>query len=485
MGTGMSLGDDPALRRLDAFPYRHRLGELMSRPLLTIAPDASLADAARSLALHGISALVVLDGDGRPAGIVTERDLTRVVGKEGPAGLAAPVGRVMSSPVATARADDFAYVAIGRLDRLGYRHLVVVSPDGRAEGMVTARSLLRQRAATALALGDEIEAAVETPALARAQATLPALARGLLAEGLAAPEIARVVSAVLRDLTRRAAELAVAGMAASHGPPPAPYAVLVLGSGGRGESLLAADQDNALVHEGDESSDAWFAELGRRLADTLDGAGVPYCKGGVMAREPAWRHTLAGWEAVIGRWASAASPKDILAADIFFDFQAVSGDHGLAERLRERALARVKASPMLVRHLAADLASVRAPVGFFGGLRAENGRIDVKLSGLFPIVAAVRAMALARGIGITPTLERLRLLAEAAEVPEADAERLRDAHALFMTLLLEQQVADIGAGLVPGVRVELSRLDPGRRRRLKRAFKDVEVFAQATAGNVA
>ena len=49
-------------------------------------------------------------------------------------------------------------------------------------------------------------------------------------------------------MTARAAEIAEAEMiAAGHGPAPADYALLVLGSGGRGESLLAPDQDNALV----------------------------------------------------------------------------------------------------------------------------------------------------------------------------------------------------------------------------------------------
>lgn len=477
----MRLGDDAALRRLDAFPYRHRLGEVMSAPLLTIAPGASLAEAAGRLVAERVSALVVVDGAGRPEGIVTERDITRAAAKAGAEGLAAKVGEVMSAPVATVGVDDFVYVAIGRLDRLGFRHLVVVSPDGRAVGMVTARALLRQRAASALALGDEIDAAADAAGLAPVQRALPTLARGLLAEGVGAPGIAEVVSAVLRDLTRRATEIALVAMAPSHGPPPAPFAVLVLGSGGRGESLLAADQDNAIVHDGTDADDAWFAELGRRIADILDGAGVPYCKGGVMAREPAWRHTLSGWRSVIGRWAAAASPKDVLAADIFFDFRAVAGDTGLGGRLRDMALAAAGSSPLLLRLLAADLGSVRAPIGFFGGLQAVGGRIDLKLSGLFPIVAATRAMALRRGIEATPTLARLARLVEAGDVAAADAERLREAHALLMALILEQQIADIAAGRAPGTKVEVAGLDGRRRRRLKQALRHVESMAQLVA----
>ena len=73
------------------------------------------------------------------------------------------------------------------------------------------------------------------------------------------------------------------------GNTPVPYAVLVLGSAGRGESLHA-DQDNAFVYaegEPDGPEDRWFAEAGAHMADVLHEVGIPYCDGGVMARIPA------------------------------------------------------------------------------------------------------------------------------------------------------------------------------------------------------
>ena len=481
MGQAMSLGDDPALRRLDVFPYQKRVGDVMSRPLVTIGPDRSLGEAATLLSDRKISALVVLGEGERPRGILTERDLTRAVGEQGAEALSLPVGQVMSSPVATVRVDDFVYVAVGRLDRLGHRHLAVVESDGRAVGMVTTRALLRQRAVIALVLGDEIGAAVDAEGLAAARGRLLELAEGLLAEGLSALDVAAVASAILRDLTRKATELASAAMAAeSWGPAPAVWAMLVLGSGGRGESLLGADQDNALVHLGGEADDGGFAELGRRVADMLDHAGIPYCLGGVMAREPAWRHTLAGWQGVVRRWANAASPTDVLAADIFFDFAGVAGDGTLAGRLRALALAEVGASPLLIQHLAADLSRTQAPLGLLGGFRTESGRVDVKLPGLLPIVSAARALALRRGIDATATRERLRALEQAGALPEADRELLEEAQGFLMGLVLEQQVLDLRAGRPPGNRVEVARLDRRRRRRLKQALKDVERFAQAT-----
>jgi CBS domain-containing protein len=481
----VSLGDAPALRRLDAFPYLNRVGAVMSRPLRTIEGGKTLGEAAGLLAEHRVSSLVILDAAGRAAGIVTERDLTLAVAADGAAALSRPVDTVMSSPVATVRADQFVHVAIGRLDRLGHRHLVVVDEAGSALGMVTARALLRQRAASALALGDEIEVADDASGLAAARRGVTSLVAALLEEGIAAPEIAEVISAVLCELARRATELAAAAMAAAgRGPAPAPWALLVLGSGGRGESLLAADQDNALVHLGAAADDPWFAELGRRVADLLDAAGIPYCTGGVMAREPAWRHSLAEWDRVVAGWAAAASPRDVLAADIFFDFRFVAGDPDLAERLRSASVARAKASPMLLHHLAADLTSVRAPVGLFGRLRARDGRIDLKLPGLFPIVASARVLALSAGSDAVGTRARLRLAAERGRISPVDADRLEEARLLIMTLILGQQTRDIAAGRPPGNAVEIAGLDRRQRRRLAGLLGDVQAFAHMAAGSL-
>ncbi len=101
--------------------------------------------------------------------------------------------------------------------------------------------------------------------------------------GLRPKAIAAVISRELCALTRQACKLVEDNMAT---PPPCSYAMLVLGSGGRGESLLAMDQDNAIVYaagEPDGPEDQWFAELGRQVAAMLDAAGVPYCKGNIMA----------------------------------------------------------------------------------------------------------------------------------------------------------------------------------------------------------
>ena len=139
-------------------------------------------------------------------------------------------------------------------------------------GALSARDLLRLRAEEAVSLGDEIDEAEDVHALGAAWAKLPQVATSLLAEEIGAVDVAAIVSRELGALTRKAAVIAEQRMReAGHGEPPCPYAVAVLGSAGRGESLLAMDQDNAIVFErGDPggAEDQYFAAARRRISPT-------------------------------------------------------------------------------------------------------------------------------------------------------------------------------------------------------------------------
>jgi CBS-domain-containing membrane protein len=52
--------------------------DVMTSPPVTVAPDASIVEAARALDRHHVRRLVVTDGDGRLVGIITRSDLLTV-----------------------------------------------------------------------------------------------------------------------------------------------------------------------------------------------------------------------------------------------------------------------------------------------------------------------------------------------------------------------------------------------------------------------
>ncbi|CAA7625326.1 Signal transduction protein [Candidatus Terasakiella magnetica] len=471
------MNDIAALAKIDSFPYRHRLHEVMSTPVLTAPASLTLTEAVHRMYEARVSSIVGVSADGRADGIFTERDLLRILSTDGTGGLDATLAETMTRPVATVPAHAFVYVALGRMTRMGLRHLVVVDDDNRPLGMITGRALLKVRATEALVLGDSVEGARNGDDMKPIMENLPRLAKGLLSEGVTARNIASVVALVLRDLTARAAELAEQSLQDDGwGPAPARYAVIVLGSGGRGESLLAFDQDNAIVHDGKPTDDPWFAELGKRMNDTLHTAGIPLCKGLVMAREATWRKSLEEWSDEVHRWVFSLENQTVMNCDIFFDFQPVWGDRALAEQLRTIAIEKASQSAFFLRYLAQNVAGMDGSIGLFGNFVTKQGRLDIKKFGLLPLVSAARMRAIRGHVMATSTDERFTALKDAGALHEDDLKDFIEVREILLRIMLEQQLADLAMGISPSSRIDPKRFDKRLRTRLRWALKRLKTL---------
>jgi DNA polymerase-3 subunit epsilon/CBS domain-containing protein len=464
--------------RIDSYPYRHRAGELMS-PARFIGPEVTVGTALHTMTEAGISSLFVAPpGAALPqdTGIITERDILRAIARDRADALAWPVTRAMSRPLATVPQDAFAYLAVSRMNRLKVRHLGVTDEMGAVVGALSARDLLRLRAEAGVLLGDHIDQAADVSSLARAWGTLAQVAAGLAREGLSGRAVAAVISRELGAMTHRAAVLAEQRMIETgRGGAPCPYAFAVLGSAGRGESLLAMDQDNAIVFaegEPDGPQDRWFATLGAHVADILHEAGVPYCTGGVMAKNASWRGSLATWQARVRGWIRHANPQDLLSVDIFFDWRGVHGDAALAAALRQESLDLAAGEVAFAKLLAETAGTVAPALNWFGGFKTQDGRVDLKKSGLFGIVSTARVLAIRHHVVERSTVARLAAI-KALGIGESDLDAIAEAQGIFLDLILIQQIRDIGAGIPPGNAVETKRLPRRERQRLLAALKAV------------
>jgi CBS domain-containing protein len=478
------------LRRIDSYPYRHRIRDVMRAPAEFVAAETKVSEALARLMEERISSLYVrtakgeVDSSAAQTGIVTERDILRAVAEQGSGALALPVEQLASKPLAVIPADAFVYRAIGRMNRLKVRHLGVVDEAGCIIGAISARDLLRLRAGEAVALGDEIDAAPDIPALGSTWAKLPAVVASLLAEEVSAHDIAAVISDEVAALTRQAAVIAEARMRdAGHGGPMCSYAVAVLGSAGRGESLLTMDQDNALVFaQGTAGSaeDEWFAKFGAHIADILHEVGVPYCKGGVMAKNPQWRGSLATWQERIRDWISRSNPQSLLFVDIFFDMRAVHGDGGLCASLWRYAFDAARDQVGFAKLLAEAAGGVEQGLGFFGGFRTKQGRIDLKKTGLFGIVTTARTLAIRHHVVERSTRARLTGIKAMGIGAANDLDALIEAQETFLGLALAQQIEDIEQGRPPSNAVAVKRLPARDRERLRAAFEAVGNLDEVT-----
>ena len=466
--------DREALAPLDPFLYRHRLRHVMRAPVLFLPPHATVLEAARQMESEQRS--VVLVGDaatGQVWGIVTERDLLLALAREGGACAERRIEGIMTEAVVSLPQDAFLYRGLARMQRAGIRHLVVTDPANRAVGTLSAKVFLRERANQAILLGDEVSQATRPADLAHARARLPVVARELLVNGVDAVEIARVLSYELRELVGRSAVLAEWKMEeGGAGRPPVPYAILVLGSGGRGESLLAAEQDNALVYESDDSTgtiDAWFARFSEHLAGILDESGVSSNSGGVTASNPAWRGSLNRWRGRLRDWRRHPDRALGEQADLIFDGHLAYGDADLEAEFRivlgedadgNRALAKVFAKPALAAVIPPDAVA----------------RLDLKRYGLLPVSCAARALALRLGIAETSTSERLALACSAGAITAAARDRLDEVQSRLKGWLLRQQCDDLESGRVPANVVDVENMPEIERQSLRACLDQVRAL---------
>lgn len=113
---------------------------IMSSPVVHVGPDATVAQALRTMIDHDIGAVIVVDEES-VVGVFTERDLTRrLLDDEGL--LDRRVGEVMSTPVTTVNPADEVVFIFHLMTEQGIRRLPVID-GGRLVGIVTERDLLR------------------------------------------------------------------------------------------------------------------------------------------------------------------------------------------------------------------------------------------------------------------------------------------------------------------------------------------------------
>ncbi|MCU0789513.1 MAG: DUF294 nucleotidyltransferase-like domain-containing protein [Nitratireductor sp.] len=491
--SGWSVSLDPptagrnATSRIDSASYRHMVGEVMAHPVCVVATGTTLKAALELMVARSISSVFVAD-DPEPGqrtdryAILTERDVMRRLASHGAEAFLVPVGEIASRPIESIRENAFVYRAIGRMSRLRYRHLAVRNDEGLLTGIVSARDLLKVRAGPALVLDDGIETAQSPGEMAAAWSTLPAVVNSLLAEEVDAHVVCRIISEEIRSMTRRAAVLAERRMQEEgHGAPPCGHSVLVLGSGGRGESMLVPDQDNAIVYaEGEPGgeNDAWFSKMATCMSEILDKAGIPYCKGGVMAKNPHWRGSTRHWRSRIEEWVAKSRPEDLLNVDIFFDAMPVHGDFNLGQEIFEAGYAAGSANASFAKLLGENVSTIGNPLTMFGGFRTEGGRLDLKKHVLFPVSAMARALAIRHDVRRRSTRERMEGLGALGIGSASDFAALADVHRIGLELVLAQQSADIEAGLKPGNFVEVDSLDRERKSDLREGLKRIQIIPE-------
>lgn len=126
---------------LDAYVELKPVSGVMTRRPLTVNEDQPISDAWDLMSAHDISCVVV-EREGRPVGILSERDMVHLSqSRDNDSG--GLIGEMMSGPVITITAGESLHEAASVMREQHIRRLVVVDDDGMLAGIVTAHDVVK------------------------------------------------------------------------------------------------------------------------------------------------------------------------------------------------------------------------------------------------------------------------------------------------------------------------------------------------------
>ncbi|HEV7174489.1 MAG TPA: putative nucleotidyltransferase substrate binding domain-containing protein [Solirubrobacteraceae bacterium] len=435
-------------------------------------PDEPLRQAAGRLGQNSTSALLVQLGEDR-LGIFTDADVRASV-TAGDVGLDAPVRTVARTPVPTVPAAQLAVEAAVDMVAAGAEHLAVTDARGVC-GILSATDLLGLDARSPIALRHMILGAPDEDALVRATQELPRLFLLLVRAGVPARELGRVLSLQHDTIVARLVDFSIW----REGPAPLAWAWLDLGSAARREFTLSSDQDNALAYADpepgeEEAADAYFERLGSDVNDGLARCGIGVDNNGVLAGKRLWRMSKGAWLRTFSECLTEPDESHLIRASVAFDFRPAAGGLLLVSELTDY-IRDARRHPQFMRLLARTANGYPVALGFRGQLATGRDgdppdRLDLKRGGIIPLVNLVRFHALAHGITISPTLDRIEAVANVGGLERDAADGLSEAWSVITRLRFEHHAAQIAAGGAPDNLIDPGAMPPIARADLKEAL---------------
>lgn len=440
--------------------FSRRIDSLEIRPIVACPASTPIFQVARRMATTKVSCLFVTDEDGdNLLGYCTDITLRdEVVARCLDA--TRPVGEVVATPLVAIDGAAYVHEAILLMFQTKTRYLLV-ERQGRYVGFLSRNKLLSDLAQSPFMFIQAVKLAQSTRELKRRWDMVPDIVNQLLTRGVRPEIVNQVISTVADTIALKVIEHVLE----AHGPAPARFAFMVLGSEGRQEQTLVTDQDNAIVYE-DKANEhreevrAYFLRFAEAVSDELNHIGLHYCTGGYMAKNPKWTHSLSHWKRNYLSWIQEAVPETVMQFATFFDCRHLYGDASLTQELQSFVREQLTSPPeRFLFFMARNALQYEPPLTFFRGFRtfAQEGQqvFDLKKT-MTPIVDLVRVYALQRQLTETNTGARLARLRELGVFKEREYEELLQAYYYLMGMRLKKQARQ----LISDRRAATNYLDP-------------------------
>lgn len=118
-----------------------RVKDFMEAPPIVVSEDTTIDTAASTMWEKGIGSVIVVDKDGKMAGILTASDIVFAVTKS-LVGRQVPVSGIMSKTSIIASPNESVLTAVERMMKENVRHLPVIEKNGTPVGIISTRDTM-------------------------------------------------------------------------------------------------------------------------------------------------------------------------------------------------------------------------------------------------------------------------------------------------------------------------------------------------------
>ncbi|MFD1696754.1 CBS domain-containing protein [Roseibium aestuarii] len=133
------------------------------RNVISERATTSLAGICKVLSERKIGAIVITGAEGLIEGIISERDIVKAIGQQGPGALDLAVGDIMTRAVITCVEGDSVNSVMSKMSSGRFRHMPVVDEDRKVIGVISIGDVVKHKIAQVELEAEQMRSYISTP----------------------------------------------------------------------------------------------------------------------------------------------------------------------------------------------------------------------------------------------------------------------------------------------------------------------------------
>ena len=443
-----------------------RVGDTVLHPPCIVESGTKLIDAIEKSMEYKTSTIIVKK-ENNEYGIITDSLLKVKVLLEG-RDLTIAVDDIAIFPLLSVNDEDYLFDAFSILIKRNIKRIGVVNDKGEMIGILEQIDVLSHFANHTYVVDSKIKKATSIEELKEASIELISTIKTLNAKGVKVNHISNLIGQLNTKVYKKLYKLIVPEEIQNDA------CFIVMGSEGRNEQILKTDQDNALVIKNNVDVEQYRPYM-QKMNDALIDFGYPPCEGNIMVTNPFWCKTVDDYKNETAKWIESPDMQNYMDLAIFFDSFAVAGDKELLINLKDDLFNKLHDKDVFMAYFAKATLTFDTP-STVANFMTKTHEIDIKKTGVFPVVQGIRSLALRERIRETTTVKRIKILERKKVLESEMANELLEAFDVLNTLRLKAQLEKIQDNKAINNEVDTHSLGKIERDLLKDSFKIVNNF---------